>query len=77
MKYWVVFLGVSCAPTQKEMLFSQEEVQEGDSDADLDGYLESEDCDDAAADINPGAVEVCDDRDNNCNGEVDDDSAPR
>jgi hypothetical protein len=29
------------------------------------------DCDDARADIHPGAAEICDGRDNNCDGDVD------
>lgn len=29
------------------------------------------DCDDGRADVHPGAPEICDRRDNNCNGEVD------
>ncbi len=38
------------------------------------GYAaDSGDCNDANADINPGAVEVCDEIDNNCNGTVDED----
>ena len=40
-------------------------------DADGDGYLGEEDCDDSDALINIGAVEVCDGRDNDCNGEID------
>jgi hypothetical protein len=37
-----------------------------------DGYVENDDdCDDANAAINPGAREVCDQVDNNCNGETD------
>ncbi len=36
------------------------------------GYaFTADDCDDAAADRNPGAPEVCDGRDNNCNAETD------
>lgn len=31
------------------------------------------DCDDRSSGVNPGAVEVCDGRDNNCDGEIDDD----
>jgi hypothetical protein len=38
-------------------------------DADADGYLAPEDCDDANASVNPGVEEVCDDGiDNNCDG---------
>jgi len=41
-------------------------------DNDYDGYTENQgDCDDSNAAINPGAVEVQDTIDNNCNGEVD------
>jgi hypothetical protein len=36
------------------------------------GYVDnSEDCDDTDSYLNPGAAEACDDKDNNCNGEVD------
>jgi hypothetical protein len=40
-------------------------------DADADGYDENEDCDDANSVVNPGAAEICDGIDNNCDGEVD------
>ncbi len=40
-------------------------------DADGDGYYSSSDCDDDDADINPGASEVCDGVDNDCDGSVD------
>ena len=39
-------------------------------DADGDGYSIT-DCDDSSADAHPGATEVCDGLDNDCNGEVD------
>lgn len=47
-------------------------------DVDGDGYftcsegeIENQDCDDASPDIHPDVVEVCDDIDNNCDGEID------
>ncbi len=40
-----------------------------------DGYVEAgTDCDDTDADRSPGATELCDGSDNNCNGEIDSDS---
>ncbi|RME26305.1 MAG: hypothetical protein D6798_06980, partial [Deltaproteobacteria bacterium] len=40
-------------------------------DADADGWYDTVDCDDADATINPGATEVCDDVDNDCDDAVD------
>ena len=34
------------------------------------------DCDDYRAEVHPGAVETCNKRDDNCNGEIDEDSVP-
>ena len=46
-------------------------------DADGDGFISSDtggdDCDDTNPDIHPGAEEVCDSVDNNCDGQVGDD----
>ncbi len=44
----------------------------GPADEDGDGYGEDEDCDDGDAAVHPGADELCDGLDNDCNGEVDD-----
>jgi hypothetical protein len=45
------------------------------TDADTDGYADSScggsDCDDYNANTNPGASEMCDGSDNNCNGQTD------
>ncbi|MCP5003613.1 MAG: PASTA domain-containing protein, partial [Planctomycetes bacterium] len=43
-----------------------------DNDLDGDGFTENQgDCDDNDAAINPNAEEVCDDVDNNCDGQID------
>jgi hypothetical protein len=44
-------------------------------DADGDGFTVDVDCDDGDASVNPGADELCDDLDNNCNDEIDEDPA--
>ncbi len=43
----------------------------GYTDADEDGFAACEECDDGNADVHPLADEVCDDVDNDCDGEVD------
>ncbi|MFT5684313.1 MAG: hypothetical protein ACI8RZ_005254, partial [Myxococcota bacterium] len=43
----------------------------GVPDDDADGYDADEDCDDANSVVNPGAEEICDGIDNNCDGEAD------
>ena len=40
-------------------------------DADMDGYLSDVDCNDCDAAVNPGAAELCDGIDNDCNGDID------
>ncbi|MGB0639903.1 MAG: putative metal-binding motif-containing protein [Myxococcota bacterium] len=46
-----------------------------ESDDDGDGYTENEgDCDDANESIYPGQTDVCDGADNDCDGEIDEDS---
>ena len=48
--------------------------QTGTLDADNDGYAASEDCDDTNAAINPGATEVCNELDDNCDSVIDTDA---
>jgi hypothetical protein len=46
----------------------------GYSDADGDGFAACLECDDSDIDTYPGAPEVCDDKDNDCNLSIDDDA---
>ncbi|MFT5679715.1 MAG: hypothetical protein ACI8RZ_000620 [Myxococcota bacterium] len=50
------------------------EVEEEVIDNDGDGVPEGEDCNDWSGVIYPGAPEVCDDVDNDCDGEIDEDA---
>ena len=43
-------------------------------DADRDGYTEEADCNDNDGDIHPGADELCDEVDNDCDGDVDEEA---
>ena len=47
------------------------ESEAGLTDDDGDGYLGSDDCSEGDASVNPGAVELCNGLDDNCDGQVD------
>jgi hypothetical protein len=55
---WLPLLAIAC-------------VSPLDVDADLDGSFDAEDCGPNDPTVFPGAEEVCDNKDNDCNGEVD------
>jgi hypothetical protein len=69
------FLALTFACRTGDKIEEEEILDTGDVtetvDADADGYDASEDCDDANSVVNPGAEEICDGVDNNCDGEVD------
>src|SRR5688572_22629431 len=48
------------------------ETDDGD-DADGDGHLTPDDCDDGDPTVYPGAEELCDEKDNDCDGVVPED----
>ncbi len=50
------------------------EVEEEIIDNDGDGHPEDEDCNDWSGVVYPGAPEVCDEQDNDCDGEIDEDA---
>ncbi len=59
-----LFLAAGCTPHPVQ----------GPLDRDGDGTPAKSDCDDADADVHPGADEHCDGRDEDCDGEVDEDA---
>ena len=55
-----------------EVILTNTSVIGGCNDFDGDGFSLDDDCDDTNADIYPGSVEICDNIDNDCSGEIDD-----
>ena len=67
--FFITSLLMACEDAEKETV--TETVVEEPQDADMDGFTSEEDCDDLDASVNPGADEMCDGLDNNCDGFVD------
>jgi hypothetical protein len=80
MRAWnLALVGAAVGCGDKEPSASNQDavVVLGDTglfDVDGDGYTAAEDCDDEDAGIHPGAEEVCDGVDNDCDDEVDEDA---
>lgn len=68
----VVFL-CSCLtdPRTKSSGVETGAIDTGFLDSDMDGFSENEDCDDQNPDIYPGAEEICNALDDNCDGAID------
>ena len=63
----------ACADNAKVTITEPSFEEDTPTDADGDGYLNVEDCDDTNAAINPGTQEICDGIDNDCDDEIDED----
>ena len=61
-------------PDDDDVIFPDDDDVTG-ADNDLDGYTDIDDCDDNDPLINPGAPEICDTVDNNCDGSIDETGA--
>ena len=61
----------ACAPCFADQVCSAGECVSVDTDADKDGVKAGVDCDDHDPAIHPGAAEICNGKDDNCDGKID------
>jgi len=66
-----LFLATGCPPDKTD---DTGEIPDETTDIDGDGYADDVDCDDSDADVYPGAEELCNGIDDDCNGEIDEDA---
>jgi len=73
----LILLLLSCESTLLEIDVKDAPADTGAAftDKDGDGFGLEDDCNDSDALIHPGAEEVCDDRDNDCDGTIDQDAS--
>ena len=72
MRLLVLFLLACNGRSGSIVIDKSENIDFGDADG--DGYSDEDgDCNDGDASINPAAEELCDEIDNNCDGEIDED----
>ncbi|GJQ60940.1 MAG: hypothetical protein D8M57_19890 [Candidatus Scalindua sp. AMX11] len=55
----------------ENIIYTSNSISIPDNDLDGDGYGKTTDCDDNDPNVNPGAPETCDGKDNDCDGSVD------
>lgn len=70
MRLYLLSMALMACRTEDKI---QDNTQDVNTDADGDGFFESEDCNDLSATDHPGAPELCDGADNNCDGQIDED----